>query len=192
MVYAHSAGEWSILYAHSAGEWSILYAHSAGEWSMHIALVNGLYYMHTVPVDGLYYMYTAPVNGLYYMHTAPVNGLCTHTVLLLSMTRHYYCVCCLISADVLTSQGVEKIIAIDVGSEDNNDLTNYGDHISGWYIIWNKLNPFAEKLRVSTCIVNACAIGTDYIALTPNHFRFQISPRSSHDWPMCLVSGSWR
>lgn len=50
---------------------------------------------------------------------------------------------------MLKSQGVEKIIAIDVGSEDNNDLTNYGDHISGWYILWNKLNPFAEKLRVS-------------------------------------------
>ena len=52
-------------------------------------------------------------------------------------------------ADVMSDQGAEKIIAVDVGSQDNNDLTNYGDHISGWYILWNKINPLARKIRVS-------------------------------------------
>ncbi len=51
-------------------------------------------------------------------------------------------------ADVMADMGAEKIIAVDVGSLDNNNLTNYGDHISGWYILWNRLNPFAEKIRV--------------------------------------------
>ena len=56
----------------------------------------------------------------------------------------------LLLADVIASQGVATIIAVDVGSEDNNDLTNYGDHISGWYLLWNKINPFAKKIRVRT------------------------------------------
>lgn len=51
-------------------------------------------------------------------------------------------------ADVIAAHGAETVIAIDVGSQDNNDLTNYGDHISGWYLLWNKINPFAKKVRV--------------------------------------------
>ena len=48
----------------------------------------------------------------------------------------------------MTAQGAETIIAIDVGAEDNNDLTNYGDDISGFKILINKWNPFAKKLKV--------------------------------------------
>ena len=51
---------------------------------------------------------------------------------------------------MIAAQGAETIIAIDVGAEDNNDLENYGDHISGWYLLWNKINPFAKKMRVRT------------------------------------------
>lgn len=54
-----------------------------------------------------------------------------------------------IIADLMSSQGAELIIAIDVGSEDNNDLLNYGDSISGWRIIINKLNPFTKKMKVN-------------------------------------------
>ena len=54
----------------------------------------------------------------------------------------------LLSADVLTAQGAETVIAVDVGSETNNELTNYGDHVSGWYCLWNKINPLAKKIRV--------------------------------------------
>ena len=56
--------------------------------------------------------------------------------------------CCVYIADVVSMRGAETIIAIDVGSVDNNDLTNYGDSISGWYLLWNKLNPFTTKVRV--------------------------------------------
>lgn len=55
-------------------------------------------------------------------------------------------------ADLMASCGAETIIAVDVGAEDNNDLTNYGDQISGWSLLWNRLNPFAKKLRVSQAI----------------------------------------
>ena len=54
----------------------------------------------------------------------------------------------------MTSQGAEHVIAIDVGSEDNNALLNYGDCISGWRIICNKLNPFSKTMRVSIiCVI---------------------------------------
>ena len=55
---------------------------------------------------------------------------------------------CTIVADVISVHGAEIVIAIDVGSQDNNDMTNYGDSISGWHLLWNKLNPFAKKVRV--------------------------------------------
>lgn len=44
--------------------------------------------------------------------------------------------------------GAQTIIAIDVGSEDPDDLTNYGDQLSGWWLLWNKWNPFAETVKV--------------------------------------------
>ena len=44
----------------------------------------------------------------------------------------------------MKTMGAQTIIAIDVGSEDQGDLTNYGDQLSGWWLLWNKWNPFAE------------------------------------------------
>ena len=53
-------------------------------------------------------------------------------------------------ADLVAAMGAQSVIAVDVGAEDNNDISNYGDHISGWWLLWNKFNPFAsQKLRVS-------------------------------------------
>ena len=66
----------------------------------------------------------------------------------------HWCYICCVLADLMKSQGAEIIIAIDVGSEDNNDLENYGDCISGWRIIWNKINPFVKKMRVSRFTFN--------------------------------------
>lgn len=59
-----------------------------------------------------------------------------------------YAVYVILPADVISAHGAETVIAIDVGSQDNNDMTNYGDCISGWSLLWNKINPFAKKLRV--------------------------------------------
>ena len=49
----------------------------------------------------------------------------------------------------MAAQGAETIIAIDVESSYINDWTNYGDDISGFSLLLNRLNPFAKKTRVS-------------------------------------------
>ncbi|XP_054254848.1 LOW QUALITY PROTEIN: patatin-like phospholipase domain-containing protein 6, partial [Indicator indicator] len=51
-------------------------------------------------------------------------------------------------ADIARSMGAKTVIAIDVGSQDETDLCNYGDSLSGWWLLWNRLNPWAEKVKV--------------------------------------------
>ncbi|XP_036040094.1 patatin-like phospholipase domain-containing protein 7 [Onychomys torridus] len=51
-------------------------------------------------------------------------------------------------ADVARSMGAKVVIAIDVGSRDETDLTNYGDALSGWWLLWKRWNPLASKVKV--------------------------------------------
>ncbi|XKL67411.1 hypothetical protein PGB90_002902 [Kerria lacca] len=51
-------------------------------------------------------------------------------------------------ADIMRSQGAKYILAIDVGSQDDTDLTNYGDSLSGWWLLWNRYNPFVSTVKV--------------------------------------------
>ncbi|XP_005408678.1 PREDICTED: patatin-like phospholipase domain-containing protein 7 isoform X3 [Chinchilla lanigera] len=51
-------------------------------------------------------------------------------------------------ADVARSLGAKVVIAIDVGSRDETDLTNYGDALSGWWLLWKRWNPLATKVKV--------------------------------------------
>lgn len=44
--------------------------------------------------------------------------------------------------------GAKHIIAIDVGSQDDTDLTNYGDCLSGWWLLWKRYNPFSTPVKV--------------------------------------------
>ena len=62
-------------------------------------------------------------------------------------------------ADVMKTMGAQTIIAIDVGSEDPDDLTNYGDQLSGWWLLWNKWNPFAETVKVRSGFTRCTCIG---------------------------------
>jgi len=48
----------------------------------------------------------------------------------------------------MRSRGAKHILAIDVGSQDDTDLTDYGDHLSGWWLLWKKWNPFASPVKV--------------------------------------------
>lgn len=48
--------------------------------------------------------------------------------------------------------GAKTVIAIDVGSQDETDLCNYGDSLSGWWLLWKRLNPWAEKVKVRLCL----------------------------------------
>lgn len=52
-------------------------------------------------------------------------------------------------ADVMHNvMGARTILAVDVGSQDETDLTNYGDVLSGWWLLWNRWNPFGQNIRV--------------------------------------------
>lgn len=51
-------------------------------------------------------------------------------------------------ADVMRSMGAKHILAIDVGSQDEMDLTNYGDSLSGWWLLWKRWNPFTSPVKV--------------------------------------------
>ncbi|XP_018493909.1 patatin-like phospholipase domain-containing protein 7 [Galendromus occidentalis] len=45
-------------------------------------------------------------------------------------------------ADVMYREmGAETIIAVDVGSQDETDLTNYGDTLSGWWLLFKRWSP---------------------------------------------------
>ena len=51
-------------------------------------------------------------------------------------------------ADIMHERGARHIMAVDVGSLDDTDLDNYGDWLSGWSVLWAKLNPLARVPRV--------------------------------------------
>ncbi|XP_069783699.1 patatin-like phospholipase domain-containing protein 6 isoform X4 [Narcine bancroftii] len=51
-------------------------------------------------------------------------------------------------ADIAKTMGAKTVIAIDVGSRDETELCNYGDSLSGWWLLWKRLNPWAEKVKV--------------------------------------------
>ncbi|XP_012527947.1 neuropathy target esterase sws isoform X2 [Monomorium pharaonis] len=53
-----------------------------------------------------------------------------------------------VPADEMVRQGAHHILAIDVGSQDDTDLTNYGDSLSGWWLLWKRWNPFATPVKV--------------------------------------------
>lgn len=52
------------------------------------------------------------------------------------------------AADVMKVMGAQTIFAIDVGSQDETDLTNYGDELSGWWLLWKKWYPWAKPVKV--------------------------------------------
>ncbi|PAA58249.1 hypothetical protein BOX15_Mlig019799g1 [Macrostomum lignano] len=52
-------------------------------------------------------------------------------------------------ADVMRSKyGPSTVFAVDVGSQDETNLTNYGDELSGWWLLYKKLNPFSVRVNV--------------------------------------------
>ncbi|TDH65688.1 hypothetical protein CCR75_006896 [Bremia lactucae] len=52
-------------------------------------------------------------------------------------------------ADVMKEEGgIKYIFAVDVASESCTDFYDYGTTLSGWWVLWNKLNPFAKTVAV--------------------------------------------
>lgn len=65
------------------------------------------------------------------------------------------------AADIARNMGAKTVIAIDVGSQDETDLCNYGDSLSGWWLLWKRLNPWAEKVKVRSSVRDVgTAVGT--------------------------------
>ncbi|XP_022650715.1 neuropathy target esterase sws-like isoform X3 [Varroa destructor] len=51
--------------------------------------------------------------------------------------------------EMYRQMGAETIIAVDVGSQDETDLTNYGDTLSGWWLLWKRTVPnFGEPVKI--------------------------------------------
>ncbi|CAG2205144.1 NRE [Mytilus edulis] len=51
-------------------------------------------------------------------------------------------------ADVMKQLGANSIFAVDVGSRDSTESYNYGDKISGFWLLANKWSPWSETVKV--------------------------------------------
>ncbi|CAH8459783.1 unnamed protein product [Schistosoma turkestanicum] len=51
-----------------------------------------------------------------------------------------------VPADVMVCFGAKTIFASDVGSAVETELTNYGDHLSGWYLLYNRYFRFGSSV----------------------------------------------
>ena len=54
-----------------------------------------------------------------------------------------------LSADVMRSMGAKMVFAVDVGSQDEVNLTNYGDTLSGWWLLWKRWCPWVSPVKVN-------------------------------------------
>lgn len=119
------------------------------------------------------------------------NSLASLRVWLLACT-----VTCL-TADIARNVGARTVIAIDVGSRDETDLCNYGDCLSGWWLLWKRLNPWAEKVKVKVIIDKYEAPVAEFERFggeipKPHVRRCLTWQRSSLGWPTSPACGSWR
>lgn len=51
-------------------------------------------------------------------------------------------------ADIMRSRGPKHILAVDVGSIDTMDFTNYGDSLNGWSVLFSRWMPFSKPINV--------------------------------------------
>jgi lysophospholipid hydrolase len=51
-------------------------------------------------------------------------------------------------ADVMRTHGAKTIVAVDVGAVDDCNLTNYGDTLSGWWLLFKKWSPWSTPVKV--------------------------------------------
>ncbi|XP_075715631.1 patatin-like phospholipase domain-containing protein 6 [Rhinoderma darwinii] len=51
-------------------------------------------------------------------------------------------------ADVARSMGARTVLAVDVGQQEEWNTYNYGDSLSGWWLLWNRINPWGTKVKI--------------------------------------------
>ena len=52
----------------------------------------------------------------------------------------------------MKAAGASMIFAVDVGAQEDTNYTNYGDHLSGFWLLWKKWNPWAQPVSISFSI----------------------------------------
>ncbi|XP_071820975.1 patatin-like phospholipase domain-containing protein 7 isoform X2 [Apostichopus japonicus] len=50
--------------------------------------------------------------------------------------------------EVMKARGAGVILAVDVGGVSETDFFDFGDDISGWWMLWNKWNPMKHKPKI--------------------------------------------
>lgn len=55
----------------------------------------------------------------------------------------------------LQASGIREIIVVDVGAIDDTSPRNYGDSVSGWWILLNRFNPFYRRVVLSMTEVSS-------------------------------------
>ena len=93
-----------------------------------------------------------PVDGHLLLDGGYVNNLPGTTSRLKRSSSGCTCYV-LVTADVMKSMGARSIFAVDVGSQYEDDFTNFGDELSGWWLLWKKWNPFSPPVRVCNVIL---------------------------------------
>ena len=87
-------------------------------------------------------------------------------VLLIKTNRFKGCYVNNVPGDVMLRSACSHIIVVDVTAPDDVELTNYGDALSGWYMLWKKWfivvyclrwymlwkkwNPFTSPVKIPT------------------------------------------
>jgi lysophospholipid hydrolase len=95
-----------------------------------------------------------------------------------------------VPVDVMLGQGAASVIAIDVGAEDETNLTDYGDSLSGFWLIFQRLlgrklliptlTEIQSRLAFVNCVAKieqvkaAAAAGTNVIYLRPPVQKFGV------------------
>ncbi|XP_040270639.1 patatin-like phospholipase domain-containing protein 6 isoform X2 [Bufo bufo] len=51
-------------------------------------------------------------------------------------------------ADVARSMGARTVLAVDVGQQEEWNTYNYGDSLSGWWLLWNRIKPWGAKVKI--------------------------------------------
>merc|ERR1719343_458037 len=46
--------------------------------------------------------------------------------------------------------GANTVIAVDVSTESKGRYFEYGTHLSGWWVLWNRWNPFVRTVNLPT------------------------------------------
>ncbi|KAM4662641.1 LOW QUALITY PROTEIN: patatin-like phospholipase domain-containing protein 7 [Discoglossus pictus] len=79
-------------------------------------------------------------------------------------------------ADVARSMGAKVVLAIDVGSRDETDLTNYGDALSGWWLLWKRWNPLVKvkvlnMAEIQTRLAYVCCVRQLQMVINSEYWR---------------------